>query len=38
MCHRQQGTHYRFTVTLQDNPLAQAKSVTVTFTWEAQNL
>ncbi len=29
---------YRFTVTLQDNPLAQAKSVTVTFTWEAQNL
>jgi len=29
---------YRFTITLQDNPLAQAKSVTVTFTWEAQNL
>ncbi|MEE9184433.1 MAG: hypothetical protein V3U39_08125 [Acidimicrobiia bacterium] len=29
---------YRFTVTLQDNVLAQAKSVTVTFTWEAQNL
>jgi hypothetical protein len=29
---------YRFTVTLQDNILAQAKSVTVTFTWEAQNL
>jgi len=29
---------YRFTVTLQDNNLAQAKTVTVTFTWEAQNL
>jgi len=29
---------YRFTVDLQDNPLAQGKAVTVTFTWEAQNL
>jgi len=29
---------YRFTVTLQDNVLAQGKAVTVTFTWEAQNL
>ncbi len=29
---------YRFTVALQDNTLAQGKTVTVTFTWEAQNL
>jgi len=29
---------YRFTVDLQDNTLAQAKTVTVTFTWEAQNI
>ncbi len=29
---------YRFTMALQDNTLAQAKTVTVTFTWEAQNL
>lgn len=29
---------YRFTVTLQDNNLAQGKTVTASFTWEAQNL
>ena len=29
---------YRFTVALQDDNAAQAKTVTVTFTWEAQNL
>ncbi len=29
---------YRFTMALQDNTLAQGKTVTVTFTWEAQNL
>jgi hypothetical protein len=29
---------YRFTVTLQDNNAAQGKTVTATFTWEAQNL
>ena len=29
---------YRFTVDLQDNTLAQGKTVTVTFTWEAQNI
>jgi len=29
---------YRFTVGLQDDNAAQAKTVTVTFTWEAQNL
>jgi len=29
---------YRYTIALQDNTLAQAKTVTVTFTWEAQNL
>ncbi len=29
---------YRYTIALQDNTLAQGKTVTVTFTWEAQNL
>jgi hypothetical protein len=29
---------YRFTVGLQDNDAAQGLTVTVTFTWEAQNL
>jgi hypothetical protein len=29
---------YRFTVALQDDNDAQGKTVTVTFTWEAQNL
>ena len=29
---------YRFTVELQDDNAAQGKNVTVTFTWEAQNL
>ena len=29
---------YRYTIALQDNNAAQAKTVTVTFTWEAQNL
>jgi len=29
---------YRYTVNLQDNTLAQGKTATVTFTWEAQNL
>ena len=29
---------YRFTVQLQDDNAAQGKTVTVTFTWEAQNL
>jgi hypothetical protein len=28
---------YRFTVTLQDNNLAQGKTASVAFTWEAQN-
>ena len=28
---------YRFTVSLQDNPAAQNKTATATFTWEAQN-
>jgi hypothetical protein len=28
---------YRVTVTLQDNNLAQGKSASVAFTWEAQN-
>ncbi len=29
---------YQFTVALQDNNAAQGKTVTATFTWEAQNL
>ena len=28
---------YRFTLTLQDNNLAQGLNTTGTFTWEAQN-
>lgn len=33
-----QNASYRFTVSVQDNNLAQGLSATATFTWEAQNL